>query len=395
MPEIIKQTQLFRFDQMAVQVKDKIEPEEADVDRYVGLEHIDPESLKIRRWGEPSDVESSKILFRSGDIIFGKRRAYQRKLAVADFDGICSAHAMVLRPKTDVVLEEFLPFFMQSDIFMDRAVKISVGGLSPTINWRDLAKEEFALPPPEEQRRIAYVLASFNKASDSLVLLEHQAARNFRVSLSAVLKLETKRVPKLETVPAGWDIAKLSEATDPDRPVSYGILKPGDEDPHGVPMLRVQDFDDYGARSQTNISKVSREVAETSETTYLRHGDVVVSIMATIGRAMLITRSMSGWNVNRAIAVLPAGSCVEGAFLEAYLQSSFVQRLFYISQIGGVQSRINLEILKSLPVPIPPKEIRMETVRLRNQLGASLEGIRQRRDRIRSMQNRFLEGRSK
>ena len=140
MPETIKQTQLFRFDEMAVQVKDKVEPEEADVDRYVGLEHIDPESLKIRRWGEPSDVESSKILFRSGDIIFGKRRAYQRKLAVADVDGICSAHAMVLRPKTDVVLEEFLPFFMQSDIFMDRAVKISVGGLSPTINWRDLAK---------------------------------------------------------------------------------------------------------------------------------------------------------------------------------------------------------------------------------------------------------------
>jgi hypothetical protein len=158
MPETIKETQLFRFDQMAVQVKDKVEPEEADVDRYVGLEHIDPKSLKIRRWGEPSDVESSKILFRSGDIIFGKRRAYQRKLAVADFDGICSAHAMVLRPKTDVVLEEFLPFFMQSDIFMDRAVKISVGGLSPTINWKDLAKEEFALPPLEEQRRIAEVL---------------------------------------------------------------------------------------------------------------------------------------------------------------------------------------------------------------------------------------------
>lgn len=164
MPETFKQTQVFRFDQMAVQVKDKVDPAEADVDRYVGLEHIDPESLKIRRWGETSDVESSKIIFKSGDIIFGKRRAYQRKLAVADFDGICSAHAMVLRPKTDVVLEEFLPFFMQSDIFMDRAVKISVGGLSPTINWGDLAKEEFALPPLGEQRRIAEALSAAETA---------------------------------------------------------------------------------------------------------------------------------------------------------------------------------------------------------------------------------------
>ena len=172
MPETTERTQLFRFDQMAVQVKDKVEPDEVDVDRYVGLEHIDSESLKIRRWGEPSDVESSKILFKSGDIIFGKRRAYQRKLAVADFDGICSAHAMVLRPKTDVVLEEFLPFFMQSDIFMDRAVKISVGGLSPTINWRDLAKEEFALPPIEDQQRLLEPLrkadVAFNCAREAV-----------------------------------------------------------------------------------------------------------------------------------------------------------------------------------------------------------------------------------
>jgi restriction endonuclease S subunit len=175
MPETLKQTQVFRFDQMAVQVKDKVEPAEAEVDRYVGLEHIDPETLKIRRWGKTSDVESTKIIFKSRDIIFGKRRAYQRKLAVADFDGICSAHAMVLRPKTDVVLEEFLPFFMQSDIFMDRAVKISVGGLSPTINWRDLAAEKFSLPSLEDQRQIAEVLQACRRTSESFELSADRA----------------------------------------------------------------------------------------------------------------------------------------------------------------------------------------------------------------------------
>ena len=193
MPEILKQTQVFRFDQMAVQVKDKVEPSEADVDRYVGLEHIDPESLKIRRWGETSDVESSKIIFKSGDIIFGKRRAYQRKLAVADFDGICSAHAMVLRPKTEVVLEEFLPFFMQSDIFMDRAVKISVGGLSPTINWKDLAKEEFSLPPIEEQRRISEVLKKAQQTSDAYYLAAENLLMVRRSMQSRLLFPENKR----------------------------------------------------------------------------------------------------------------------------------------------------------------------------------------------------------
>ncbi|MBT7061976.1 MAG: restriction endonuclease subunit S [Lentisphaerae bacterium] len=196
MPETLKRPQVFRFDQMAVQVKDKIDPAEAQVDRYVGLEHIAPESLKIRRWGDTSEVESSKIIFKTGDIIFGKRRAYQRKLAVADFDGICSAHAMVLRPKTDVVLEEFLPFFMQSDIFMERAVKISVGGLSPTINWRDLAKEEFALPPLNEQQRIAEALG----AADSVAQKMEELSRALRSAFAS--RLEHYLVTAGDSVPS-------------------------------------------------------------------------------------------------------------------------------------------------------------------------------------------------
>ncbi|MCG2795239.1 MAG: restriction endonuclease subunit S [Actinomycetia bacterium] len=178
MPETAKKTQMFHFDEMAVLVKDKIDnPAEADVDRYVGLEHLDPESLKIRRWGVPTDVEASKLVFKSGDIIFGKRRVYQRKLAVADFEGICSAHAMVLRPKPDVVLPQFLPFFMQSDLFMERSLEISVGSLSPTINWKTLAKQVFALPPLEEQRRIAEVLQAAEANINALRKLNHEMGK--------------------------------------------------------------------------------------------------------------------------------------------------------------------------------------------------------------------------
>ena len=108
----------YRFDQLADQINDRVIPAEADVERYIGLEHLDSDSLRIHRWGEPSEVESTKLRFQPGDIIFGKRRVYQRKVAVADTEGICSAHAMVLRAKPEVVLPEFLPFFMQSDLFM-------------------------------------------------------------------------------------------------------------------------------------------------------------------------------------------------------------------------------------------------------------------------------------
>jgi type I restriction enzyme, S subunit len=151
----------FRFSDLAICVNDRVDnPSEAGVDRYVGLEHLDSESLRIRRWGAPTDVEATKLRFRKGDIIFGRRRAYQRKLAVADFDGICSAHAMVLRARSEVVLPEFLPFLMQSDLFMERALSISVGSLSPTINWKTLAQEEFIVPSLEEQNGFVEMLSA-------------------------------------------------------------------------------------------------------------------------------------------------------------------------------------------------------------------------------------------
>jgi restriction endonuclease S subunit len=157
------------FGEMAENIGDRVDnPSEAGVDRYVGLEHLDPESLKIRRWGTPEQVEATKLRFKPGDIIFGKRRAYQRKLAVADFEGICSAHAMVLRAREETVVKDFLPVFMQSEVFFERALAISVGSLSPTINWKTLAAQEFMVPPKEEQRRIDDILWAADAHIESL-----------------------------------------------------------------------------------------------------------------------------------------------------------------------------------------------------------------------------------
>lgn len=175
---------IWRFEQMATNVNVRIDnPSESGMEHYVGLEHLDPDSLRIRRWGSPSDVEATKLCFKKGDIIFARRRAYQRKLGVAEFDGICSAHAMVLRAKPDAVLPEFLPFFVQSDLFMDRAVEISVGSLSPTINWKTMAVQEFALPPIEGQRKIAETLAAFDGQSAAFESLGSALERLQRASL--------------------------------------------------------------------------------------------------------------------------------------------------------------------------------------------------------------------
>lgn len=169
---------IVKFGDIAENIAVRVSPAAADTDVYVGLEHLEPETLHLRRWGHPSDVEGDKLRFRKGDVIFARRRAYQRKLALAEFDGICSAHAMVIRAKPKMILPEFLPFFLQSDMFMERAIEISVGSLSPTINWKTLRVQEFPLPPIEEQERIAEILWAADE-----VVEEYLRAQEFLSSL--------------------------------------------------------------------------------------------------------------------------------------------------------------------------------------------------------------------
>ena len=149
----------YRFDQIAENSTTKKKPEESDRDRYVGLEHLDPGALEVTRWGAEVTPKGDKLLMKKGDVLFGRRRAYQKKVGIAPFDGIFSAHGMVLRPKTDVIDSSFFPFFISSDVFLDEAIRVSVGSLSPTANWKDLRALGFNLPSLDKQRELAGILS--------------------------------------------------------------------------------------------------------------------------------------------------------------------------------------------------------------------------------------------
>ena len=147
------------------------DPEAIGLDRVVGLDHMDPDSLPLKRWDNLSDLHegtSFTRVFGAGQVLFGKRRAYQRKVSLPDFDGICSGDILVFQPKNTELLSEFLPYLVQSDGFFDHALGTSAGSLSPRTKWQELAKYEFALPPIAEQHRIIKLMLAIDEAMKRL-----------------------------------------------------------------------------------------------------------------------------------------------------------------------------------------------------------------------------------
>jgi type I restriction enzyme, S subunit len=200
----------FKFEEIASKIAETVLPEMADVNIYIGLEHIDGGDMHINRQGAPKDVKGGKLRCYPGDVIFGKRRAYQRKAAIVDFDGICSAHAFVLRANKDVVNAKLFPFFLHSDQFMHRMVDISVGGLSPTINWGDLKNQEFLLPPKEEQNKLAELLWVMDDVIEQEQLFLNKLKVYKKTRMINLLN-GFNLVKDKDTLPDGWSIKKIKD----------------------------------------------------------------------------------------------------------------------------------------------------------------------------------------
>jgi type I restriction enzyme, S subunit len=144
------------------------DPKTNRIERIVGLEHIDPENLHIRRWNSVADGTSFTRKFVPGQTLFGKRRAYQHKVAYAEFEGICSGDILTFEPKdSNVLLPELLPFICQSDAFFDHALNTSAGSLSPRTSWTALKDYIFPLPPLDEQKRITEILWAADEVSEA------------------------------------------------------------------------------------------------------------------------------------------------------------------------------------------------------------------------------------
>lgn len=136
---------------------DEISPETP----YVGLEHIPRRSIALSEWGQASSIQSTKLRFRKGEILFGKIRPYFHKVAVAPLDGVCSTDAIVISA-LDPVLYALVLSCVFSEAFVDYATQTSQGTKMPRANWNVLVKYDVAVPPCQ-------LLARFNEIIQDVV----------------------------------------------------------------------------------------------------------------------------------------------------------------------------------------------------------------------------------
>jgi type I restriction enzyme S subunit len=143
-------------------------------DVFIKVEHMDPESLHLKRWGHQGNEELPPTfykIFRKGHILFPTRNPHLRRTALAHFDGICGEKTLTLEPSAEIVDSNFIPFLFHSERFVAHTTSSIIGSTNPHVRWRDIAKYEFLLPPKNEQGRLADLLWATDDLAETRLIL--------------------------------------------------------------------------------------------------------------------------------------------------------------------------------------------------------------------------------
>lgn len=318
------------------------------LERFIGLEHIEPENLHLKQWGLLADGEISFTKrFRKGQVLFGKRRAYQRKVAVADFDGICSSDILTLEPKGDALIPELLPFIVQSDGFFEHALGTSSGSLSPRTRWSQLQNYEFPLPPTNDQREIAEILWTADDAIERYKSTSI-AISNLRCAVSKdafcskdytnVLlgDLVARNEVDLQTGPFGTVLSASSYTAD------------------GVPVINPVHMDGDTFNTERG-SFVSEADAARLQAYRMNTGDIVMVRKRHVGRMVHVKPIHEGFIVGSdCIRIRVISDHLSSRYLFHFLQSEDVQSWLVRATSGTVMPGINEVALRSMRIPIHP-----------------------------------------
>lgn len=379
-----------RFGDVVENLNETCEPEAAGLERFIGLEHLEPGSLHVRAWGNVADSTTFTRRCRPGQVLFGKRRAYQRKVAVAEFDAVVSGDIYVLAPKGDRLLPELLPFLCLSERFFQHAVGTSAGSLSPRTNWSSLASFEFDLPPLDQQRRIAKILWAVDETLVAWkAALDQHTKTLFTFASSATtrgLRSESVQQTPIGEIAASWRCLRIEEVTEHS---AYGPRFPSSSyaSDGNVFQIRTTDFDRAGGINFTQIPAAKLD-------------DDTIALHRLKARDFLLSRSGEYAGLTAVFTEPNDGrSYIPGAFLIRYrltdeldadyllalCNAAFGDKFVKPLATGSAQPNISGSAFSRLLLPVPPVKEQREIVRKISELQSAGSQISAHVERTRDL----------
>ena len=352
-----------RFGDVVSEIKVNVDRNCNPYERYVAGDHMDSEDLTIHRYGNfaTDDVGPAFTrIFKPGQILYGSRRTYLKKVAVASFEGICANTTFVLESKDDSIFDNrLLPFVMLSDKFTQWSISHSKGSTNPYVLFSDLADFEFTLPPIEEQRVLADKLWAAYKLKESYKTL--LVATDEIVKSQFIEMFGTLDNPKGEIESLG-SVCNIQRGGSP-RPISEYITDQSD----GLNWIKIGDTDD-----SMYITKTEEKIKPSGlrKTRQVYAGDLLLSNSMSFGRPYILKIDgciHDGWlvlHINDAKKLSPVYLC-------SYLSQQGTYAEMTKLAAGGVVQNLNSNIVKQLDVIVPDMEEQIKYIQILEQADKS------------------------
>jgi type I restriction enzyme S subunit len=365
------------------------DPAEHGLSRYVKVAHFDLDNLRLSRWGQVDDGQlppTFKFVFRSGMVLYPSRSPNLRQYASPDFDGICGEKTFVIKSKDpEVLLPELVPFLFSTDSLYRHCNGVAVGSVNAHVRWRDLASFEYALPPLEEQRRIAEVLQKSQSFVEKLIELTRQLRASYMATIDNIAAQgidDFHRYCREGTAPTQSTIALDAAAKITD--CKHRTPEIVDD---GVPMVAPGDIK-WGALELGGC----KQIADTEYPSFMDHvsvaeGDLVLSRNQTFGIASYVASNTDFALGQDTVLIQP--SLYESSYIYLMLRSTLVQRQILRYAAGSTFGRINLGDIRKLRIPKADSRILEEAHSIWTQFEASLIAASER-ERLARLQNSRL-----
>lgn len=284
-------------------------------------------------------------------VVFGD---HTRALKYVDFPFAVGADGVKVLKPSPVLEPRFFFRYLQT-------VQITDAGYSR--HFKYLKQTTVPVPPIEEQRRIVAVL----DAVDDLRAMRREAFAKLNALTQAIF-IDMFGSPGAN--PLGWPVRPLSELVDPHRPITYGILKPGDHVADGVPYVRVVDMDS-GRVIHQGLRRTTSEIADRYKRSTLEAGDLLISIRGHVGRMARVDAGLAGANITQDTARLAVASA-NSTYVMVCLELEESQRWMANFTKGAAVRGLNLTDLKQLPVPVPPAQLQLRFAERADEIYAKL-----------------------